>query len=179
MLETPAVTEEQPENDQSRVGLVFMIGALSAFGPLCLDMYLPGLPCSLKTWAGYLGSPIDPDCLSVGSGRRADCGWAVERCFGTQKAVVGWACHLYSSLVPVRPRSVCVILIGLRLLQGAAGAAGIVIARAMVRDLYAGAKAARFFALTLAVNGVVPNSSPGYRWTVAQFYFVARGVCGT
>ena len=85
MLETPAVTEEQPENDQSRVGLVIMIGALSAFGPLCLDMYLPGLPSLTQdlggaTWEvqltltacllGLAGGQIVAGPLSDALGRR-------------------------------------------------------------------------------------------------------------
>lgn len=52
------------------------------------------------------------------------------------------------------------VLIGLRLLQGAAGAAGIVIARAIVRDLYGGVEAARFFAALLLVNGLAPILAP-------------------
>jgi DHA1 family bicyclomycin/chloramphenicol resistance-like MFS transporter len=52
------------------------------------------------------------------------------------------------------------LLIVLRLLQGAAGGAGIVIARAVVRDLYSGAAAARFYALLMLVNGLAPMLAP-------------------
>jgi DHA1 family bicyclomycin/chloramphenicol resistance-like MFS transporter len=51
-------------------------------------------------------------------------------------------------------------LLTLRLLQGLAGAAGIVIARAIVRDLYDGDEMARFYALLLVVNGAAPILSP-------------------
>jgi hypothetical protein len=47
------------------------------------------------------------------------------------------------------------VLIGARLAQGIAGGAAIVIARAIVRDLHAGAAAARYTVLML-VNGVAP-----------------------
>jgi DHA1 family bicyclomycin/chloramphenicol resistance-like MFS transporter len=47
-----------------------------------------------------------------------------------------------------------------RLVQGASGAAGIVIARAVVRDLYSGAEMARFFALLMLVNGLAPILAP-------------------
>jgi DHA1 family bicyclomycin/chloramphenicol resistance-like MFS transporter len=44
--------------------------------------------------------------------------------------------------------------------QGAAGAAGIVIARAIVRDMHSGAAAARFFSLLMLVNGLAPILAP-------------------
>jgi DHA1 family bicyclomycin/chloramphenicol resistance-like MFS transporter len=52
------------------------------------------------------------------------------------------------------------ILLVLRLAQGLAGAAGIVIARAVVRDRYEGDAMARFYALLLIVNGAAPILAP-------------------
>ena len=49
---------------------------------------------------------------------------------------------------------------GLRLLQGLAGAAGIVISRAAVRDMYSGVEAARFFSILMLVNGLAPILAP-------------------
>ena len=51
-------------------------------------------------------------------------------------------------------------LAGARLVQGAAGAAGLVVARAVVRDRYTGNEAARFFALMMMVNGAAPLIAP-------------------
>jgi DHA1 family bicyclomycin/chloramphenicol resistance-like MFS transporter len=52
------------------------------------------------------------------------------------------------------------VLIALRLLQGLAGAAGIVLARAMVRDLFDGARAARAFSTLVVVGGLTPVVAP-------------------
>jgi DHA1 family bicyclomycin/chloramphenicol resistance-like MFS transporter len=52
------------------------------------------------------------------------------------------------------------VLLALRLVQGAAGAAGIVIARAIVRDLHSGVAAARFFAMLMLVAGLAPILAP-------------------
>jgi DHA1 family bicyclomycin/chloramphenicol resistance-like MFS transporter len=52
------------------------------------------------------------------------------------------------------------VLLALRLLTGLAGATGIVIARAMVRDLYSGDAAARVFALLMIVSGAAPVLAP-------------------
>jgi DHA1 family bicyclomycin/chloramphenicol resistance-like MFS transporter len=52
------------------------------------------------------------------------------------------------------------MLLALRLVSGLAGGAGIVIARAMVRDLYGGPLLARVFALLTLVMGVAPVGAP-------------------
>jgi DHA1 family bicyclomycin/chloramphenicol resistance-like MFS transporter len=51
-------------------------------------------------------------------------------------------------------------LIGLRLVQGLAGAGGIVISRAVVRDLRAGAAAVRLFSSLMLVTGLAPILAP-------------------
>nr|WP_237558071.1 multidrug effflux MFS transporter [Streptomyces sp. SID5470] len=52
------------------------------------------------------------------------------------------------------------VLIGMRLVQGLAGAAGIVIARAVVRDLYDGLAAARLLSSLMLVSGTAPILAP-------------------
>src|SRR2546423_5597946 len=61
------------------------------------------------------------------------------------------------------------VLTGLRLVQGLGGAAGIVIARAVVRDLYSGLAAARFFSLLMLVNGLAPMLAPLFGAQVLRF----------
>jgi DHA1 family bicyclomycin/chloramphenicol resistance-like MFS transporter len=52
------------------------------------------------------------------------------------------------------------VIVTARLVQGLAGAAGIVIARAVVRDVYSGVDAARFFSLLMLVHGAAPILAP-------------------
>jgi len=52
------------------------------------------------------------------------------------------------------------LLDGLRFVEGLGGAAGIVIARAIVRDLFDGATAARFFSTLMLVTGLGPVLAP-------------------
>ena len=51
-------------------------------------------------------------------------------------------------------------LTGLRFVQGLAGGAGIVIGRAVVRDLYSGAAAAKLFSSLMLVTGLAPILAP-------------------
>src|SRR4051812_35469350 len=52
------------------------------------------------------------------------------------------------------------VLTGLRLVQGLAGAGGVVIARAVVRDLHSGAAAVRLFSSLMLVTGLAPILAP-------------------
>jgi DHA1 family bicyclomycin/chloramphenicol resistance-like MFS transporter len=52
------------------------------------------------------------------------------------------------------------LLIAMRFLQGLAGAAGLAISRAVVRDLFDGRELARIFSLLLLVTGVAPIAAP-------------------
>src|SRR5262249_31612943 len=73
--------------------------------------------------------------------------------------LVGVAAYSLASLFCALAPSVEVFT-GVRLIQGLAGAAGIVIARAAVRDMYAGVEAARFFSILMLVNGLAPILAP-------------------
>lgn len=73
--------------------------------------------------------------------------------------LVGVAAYTVASLLCVLAPSVGV-LVAVRFVQGLAGAAGIVIARAVVRDRYAGVAAARYFSLLMLVNGLAPILAP-------------------
>jgi MFS transporter, DHA1 family, multidrug resistance protein len=138
-----------------------VLGALSAFGPLSIDMYLPALPelgddlgaapslvqltltaCLLGLAAGQLlGGPI-----SDARGRR-------------RPLLVGLVVYVVASVACAVAPSVAV-LIACRLVQGAAGAFGIVIGRAIVRDRAEGREAAALFAALILVNGVAPIVAP-------------------
>ena len=52
------------------------------------------------------------------------------------------------------------VLMALRFVQGLAGAGGVVIARAVVRDLHSGAAAARLFSSLMLVIGLAPILAP-------------------
>ena len=52
------------------------------------------------------------------------------------------------------------VLIAVRLVQGAAGAAGIVVGRAVVADMFAGKAAAAYFSAIATINGLAPILAP-------------------
>ncbi len=144
-----------------KAGLVVIIGALSAFGPLSIDMYLPGLP----SLSNDLGGPAWQvqltltACLLGLAGGQIIAGPLSDTLGRRRPLLFGLFMYAVSSVLCAFAPSTPVLIL-LRLIQGAAGAVGIVISRAIVRDLFAGDDIARFFALTSMINGAAPILAP-------------------
>ncbi len=141
--------------------LVLLIGALSAFAPLSMDMYLPGLP-TIATDLGATPAEVQltlTACLVGLALGQLIVGPLSDTVGRRRPLLVGLAVYTVASLLCALAPSVWG-LVALRVLQGVGGAAGIVIARAVVRDHFQGSEAARFFALTMLVNGLAPILAP-------------------
>jgi DHA1 family bicyclomycin/chloramphenicol resistance-like MFS transporter len=140
---------------------ILLLGALSMFAPLSTDMYLPALPSmahDLSASAAAVALTLTASLVGLGAGQLL-AGPLSDELGRRRPVLVGLAVYTTSSaLCAVAPDvwTLCV----LRLVQGAAGAAGIVIARAVVRDLYSGVEAARFFARLMVVVGLAPILAP-------------------
>jgi DHA1 family bicyclomycin/chloramphenicol resistance-like MFS transporter len=144
-----------------RVRLVVILGALSAFGPLSIDMYLPSLPSlshDLRASASAAQLTLSACLLGLALGQ-VIAGPLSDSLGRRRPLLVGLIAYIVASLLCAVAPSVS-LLIGMRLVQGAAGAAGIVIARATVRDLYSGLAIVRFFSVLTLVSGIAPIAAP-------------------
>jgi DHA1 family bicyclomycin/chloramphenicol resistance-like MFS transporter len=141
--------------------VVLILGALSAFGPLSIDMYLPGLPSlgatfDASAWAVQLTLTACLAGLAIG---QVVAGPLSDRFGRRRPLLVGVAAYALASLLCALAPTIHTLVV-LRFAQGVAGAAGIVIARAIVRDMHSGVAAARFFSLLMLVNGLAPILAP-------------------
>ncbi|WP_018657916.1 multidrug effflux MFS transporter [Actinomadura flavalba] len=144
-----------------RVALIVVLGALTATAPLALDMYLPALPHmagDLSTTALRVQLTLTACVAGLALGQVV-AGPLSDRWGRRRPLLAGLAAYALASLLCAFAPTV-EVLVGLRFVQGAAGAAGIVIARAVVRDLYSGTDAARFFGTLMLVNGLAPILAP-------------------
>jgi DHA1 family bicyclomycin/chloramphenicol resistance-like MFS transporter len=144
-----------------RLRLVVILGTLSAFGPLSVDFYLPGLPRLTSDFhaSASAGQQTLTACvLGLAFGQLA-AGPLSDRFGRRPPLLAGLAAFCAASVACALAPSIWV-LVGLRLVQGLAGAAGIVVARSVVRDLVSGAAAARLFSILMLVLGVVPVLAP-------------------
>jgi MFS transporter, DHA1 family, multidrug resistance protein len=141
--------------------LIVVLGGLSAFGPLSLDLYLPGLPALARD----LGAPASAAqltltaCLAGLALGQLVAGPLSDRYGRRRPLLAGVALYALTSLLCAAAPSIAVLVV-LRLAQGLAGAAGIVIARAVVRDRLEGDAAARLFSSLMLVGGIAPILAP-------------------
>jgi DHA1 family bicyclomycin/chloramphenicol resistance-like MFS transporter len=145
----------------ARLRLILILGALSAFGPLSVDMYLPALPALARDFGAR--PPVIQltltTCLAGLALGQLLAGPVSDALGRRPPLLIGLAAFTVASAGCALAPSAGV-LVGLRLLQGLGGAAAIVIARAIVRDLYQGVAAARFFAVLTLVSGSAPILAP-------------------
>lgn len=151
----------QFKEKKSLLWLTIFLGTLAAMAPLSTDMYLPSLPFMPEefgvgisviqltltmTMAGMAIGQIFAGPISDMKGRRLP-------------LVIGMGIFALSSLVCVFAESITVFLT-FRFIQGLAGAAGIVIARAIARDICEGPQLTKFFSMLMLVNGLAPILAP-------------------
>jgi DHA1 family bicyclomycin/chloramphenicol resistance-like MFS transporter len=148
-----------------------VLGLLSAIGPFAIDMYLPALPTIGKD----LGADTNVTQLSL---LAFFISFALSQLFyGPISDMWGRKAPLYIGISIFALASVgCALapdiqtLIVFRFIQGIGGAAGMVIPRAIVRDMHTGVQAARLMSLLMLVFSISPILAPLSGSAVIEFY---------
>jgi MFS transporter, DHA1 family, multidrug resistance protein len=146
---------------RNRRAILLIIGSMTGLAPLSIDFYLPGLPQLTSDLGAHAstGQLTLTACL-LGIAVSQVFAGSISDSLGRRRLIlIGLGAYLAVSLLCALAPSIWV-LIGLRLAQGAAVGIGYVVARAIVRDLYSGAAAARIFALLVLISGVAPVLAP-------------------
>jgi DHA1 family bicyclomycin/chloramphenicol resistance-like MFS transporter len=158
---------------------------MSAFGPFAIDMYLPSFPgiaAELGTSLGAVQLTLAVFLLGLAAGQL----WwgTLSDHVGRRRPLLA-GCLLFSvmALLCARVRSV-EALIAARFFMGLGGSAGVVVSRAVVRDLFEEREAARFYSMMMVIGGIAPIITPflgslllahgGWReifWVIAGFGF--------
>src|SRR4051812_36493068 len=145
----------------SRVRLVVVLGAVNAIGPLSIDMYLPAFPGiarGLHASAAQVQLTLTACVAGLALGQLV-VGPLSDRLGRRRPLMAAMSTYalasVFCAIAPSAP-----VLMGLRLVQGLAGAGGVVIARAVVRDLHTGAAAVRLFSSLMLVTGLAPILAP-------------------
>jgi DHA1 family bicyclomycin/chloramphenicol resistance-like MFS transporter len=141
--------------------LIVTLGGLSTVGPFAIDLYLPALPSVARD----LGATTQSIALTVttfliGLAVGQLIAGPLSDAFGRRRPViVGLAVFTACSLVCALTPSVWVLVV-VRLVQGLAGASGVVIANAVVTDYVRGRQAARLLSRLAIVSGLAPILAP-------------------
>lgn len=141
--------------------MVFVLGALSATAPIAIDLYLPAFPAMAEA----LGTPesriqLTLTSMMIGMGLgQAVVGPLSDRIGRRKPLLIGMAVFTVASMACTIATSAD-LLIALRFVQGLSGAAGVVVARAVIRDHFAGDDMTRFTSKMMFVTMLAPMLGP-------------------
>jgi DHA1 family bicyclomycin/chloramphenicol resistance-like MFS transporter len=157
------------------LGLILLLGALTAFGPLSIDMYLPALPAigrSLHATPAAMQQTVSAFFVGMAVGQLFH-GPLSDRLGRRPPLLIGLVLYVLATVGCAMAQSPS-LLIALRVVQAVAGCAGMVIARAVVRDRFAHSEVLHIFSLLSLVMGLAPILAPllggwvlavgGWRW---------------
>ena len=137
------------------------LGALSAFGPFVMDMYVPVLP-AMQDW---FDCPVSKVQLGLTTGL---VGLAVGQLifgpvsdrYGRKRPLIcAMALFLISTFGCIFSANVHEFII-MRLFQGLAGSGGVVLSRSIATDRYRGKDLTKMMSMIAAVNGVATVAAP-------------------
>jgi DHA1 family bicyclomycin/chloramphenicol resistance-like MFS transporter len=148
-------------NRAKRLELIVLLGALTAFAPMSIDMYLPALPTLEQVFSASTAQvqrTIATFFLGFACGQ-AFYGPIADRYGRRVPLYLGLGVFVAASIGCALAPSIGA-LTALRLLQALGACAGTVIARAVVRDVFPPLEAPRIYAALMLVMGVAPMLAP-------------------
>ncbi|WP_370442707.1 multidrug effflux MFS transporter [Kineococcus halophytocola] len=141
--------------------LVLVLGSLSAFGALTIDLYLPALPgmaAHLGASTASVQATLTVFVVGLAAGQLLI--GPLSDAWGRRRLLLaGLAVYAVASLGCALAPDVGWLLAA-RALQSLGAAAGTVLARAVARDLFSGVAMTRFLSVLMLVNGLAPVLAP-------------------
>ena len=141
--------------------LIIVLAAITALGPMTMQIFLPALPAIQDAFAVSAGRAqlVLSVSLAAIAFSTLFYGPASDR-FGRRPVlVVGLAIFLVGSIICAAAPSIGVLIFG-RVVQAVGGAAGMVLSRAIIRDLYDRETAARMLAYMVTALVIAPMVAP-------------------
>jgi DHA1 family bicyclomycin/chloramphenicol resistance-like MFS transporter len=149
------------KNNQHVIRLALLLGLFSTLGPFTIDMYLPAFPEIVKqfdTSASLVQLSLTACLVGLGIGQLVM--GSLSDVYGRRNPLlISMTVYIAASLACAFSPHIG-LLITFRFVQGFAASAGIVISRAIARDLYSGHELTKFFSLLVLVGNLGPLVAP-------------------
>ncbi|MFS0659566.1 Bcr/CflA family multidrug efflux MFS transporter [Niallia alba] len=144
-----------------RLQIAFLLGSLSLLGPFTIDTYLPAFPTIVEefhTSASLVQVSLTTCLLGLALGQLII--GPMSDVQGRRKPLIIFlGLYLLSSLICAVAPNIYMLIVS-RFIQGFAAAGGLVISRAVVRDLYSGRELTKFFATLMLIGNLGPIVAP-------------------
>lgn len=160
---------------------LFILGALTTFGPMAIDLYLPAFPdvaADLGVSLSTVPLTLTAALLGLGLGQ-VFYGPLSDRYGRKRPLIAGLVLFTVASVACALAPNFGAFLV-MRFLQSLGGSAGVVIARAIVRDLYRGKALAQALSIVVMVFALAPVLAPSLGAALLQlgswrslFWFLA------
>ena len=143
------------------LALTTLLATLTGLGPLSMDMYLPSLPDIGRVLAASTTSvQLTVSTYLIGFAVGQIIYGPLSDRYGRRPVLLGaLVFYAAATLICAAAQSIDT-LIAARFVQAIGGSGSIVMARAMVRDLYSGARAGRELSLMGSISAVSPIVAP-------------------
>jgi DHA1 family bicyclomycin/chloramphenicol resistance-like MFS transporter len=161
-----------------------LLAVFCALGPFTVDMYLSSFPQIMKffnTNASMVQASLTSALLGLSLGQIII--GPLSDVHGRRKPLLFSMILFFISSIGCAFSPNVEVFIVLRFIQGFSASAGLVIARAIVRDVYNGVELTKFFALLTTITSVTPLISPLAGSAVISFtswvgVFIFTGIVG-
>lgn len=164
------MNQSTEEAARPRAALTLLLVALSAFGPMSMDIYLPALPEMTRIFATDVsGAQLTLSSFTATFAVAQLFYGPLSDRFGRRPLLLaGLGIYLLGTLLCVVTRSLDT-MIAARILQAVGACAGSVLARAVVRDLYSRERAAHMMSFLAASMAIAPVIAPVIGGWLVQF----------
>lgn len=160
-------------NRQLPIMVIIVLGIMTTFGPLTIDMYVPSLPNVQHDFSTSVSqAQLTLSFAMIGLAIGQFIFGPLSDAYGRKKvALFIISIYALASLLAVFTASMGVLLT-LRLVQGLTGGGAIVIAKATMGDQHEGKALAKGLAALLVINGIITIIAPiigGYALTISNW----------
>lgn len=167
------------------LAMTLLLAGLAALGPLATDIYVASLPQIAAAFdASIASAQFTLTWYLVGFAAGQIVYGPFSDKFGRRPAMLfGFVLYIAASLACLFATSITVLIVA-RVAQALGGAGPIILARAIVRDLYEGSRAARQYAVMAMISGITPVCAPilggflqeWFGWRASFFVMAIAGI---
>lgn len=143
------------------IALIILLGVVTAFDAMAIDLYMPAflvIQSALGSNAAAMQSSLSLFLIGLAAGQ-VIWGSLIDRYGRKMPLLAGILLFAAASVALALSQSISTFLIA-RLLQGIGGAAGVVIPRAVVTDIYKGSEAKKIYIILTQIMSIAPIIAP-------------------